>query len=133
MLLHCPSQSFRSIRLTIPEILFEDLYDGRHGGHLGYRNGMILAILNLHVAPMPPTKFQLNPTQGLGADLGSRFSRWPPKQPSWIAERNYFSNAESLCRSDASHQVSGQPDLRFGRRCRLKNFTAILDIETKRF
>ena len=33
--------------------------------HLGFRNGMILAILNLHVAKtMPPTKFQLNPTYG---------------------------------------------------------------------
>ena len=29
---------------------------------LGYRNGMILAILTFHVATMPPTKFQLNPT-----------------------------------------------------------------------
>ena len=27
---------------------------------------MILAILNLHVATMPPTKFQLNPTYGSG-------------------------------------------------------------------
>ena len=31
-------------------------------GHLVYRNRRILAILNLHVATMPPTKFQLNPT-----------------------------------------------------------------------
>ena len=30
---------------------FEDFQDDRHGGHLG----MILAILNLHVAPMTPT------------------------------------------------------------------------------
>ena len=47
------------------EMLFEEFQDGRHG-HLGYRNGMILAILNLHVATMPPTKFQLNPTYGSG-------------------------------------------------------------------
>ena len=32
----------------------------------------------------------------------SRFSR----QPSWIAERNYFRNSESLCRFDASHRFS---------------------------
>ena len=32
-------------------------------GHLGYQNGMILAILNLHVVPMPPTKFGLNWTK----------------------------------------------------------------------
>ena len=47
-----------------------------------------------------------------------------------------FSNSKSLCRSDASHQVLAQSDLRFGRRCRLKNFkiaamTAILDIGTE--
>ena len=40
---------------------FEEFQDG---GHLGYRNGTILAILNLHVATMPPTKVQLNPTYG---------------------------------------------------------------------
>ena len=37
--------------------------------HLGYRNGTILAILNLHVATMPPNKFQLNPTYGSGGDV----------------------------------------------------------------
>ena len=35
-------------------------------GHLGYQNGTILAILNHYVAPMPPIKFLLNPTYGLG-------------------------------------------------------------------
>ena len=54
-------------------MLFEEFQDGRHGGHLGYQNGTILAILN-------------------------------------------------LCYCDASRQVSAQSDLRFGRRCRLKNF-----------
>ena len=29
---------------------FEDFQDGCHGGHLGYQNGTILAILNLHAA-----------------------------------------------------------------------------------
>ena len=41
---------------------FEEFQDGRNGAHLGHRIGTILAILNLHVATMPPTKFQLNPT-----------------------------------------------------------------------
>ena len=36
--------------------------------------------------------------------------------------RNDFSNSESLCHCDASHQGLAQFDLRFGRRCRLKNF-----------
>ena len=43
---------------------FEEFQDGSHGGDLGYRNGTILAILNLYVATIPPTKFQLNPTNG---------------------------------------------------------------------
>ena len=37
-------------------------------------------------------------------------------------EWNDLSNSESLCHCDASHQVSAQSDLGFGRRCRLKNF-----------
>ena len=45
---------------------FEEFQDGPHGGHLGYRNGTILAILNLYVAPMPPNSFWLNPTYSLG-------------------------------------------------------------------
>ena len=49
---------------------FEEFQDGRHvyGGHLGYWNRTILAILNLHVAKMPPIKFQLNPTYGSEGD-----------------------------------------------------------------
>ena len=35
----------------------------------------------------------------------SRFQRWPPRQPSWIAKLNDLSNSKSLCRSNASHQV----------------------------
>ena len=61
-----------------------------------------------------------------------------PWQPSWISERNDFSNSESLCHCDASHQVLAQSDLRFGRRCGLKTFkmaamAASLDIRTERF
>ena len=48
---------------------FEEFQDCHHGGHLGYRNGTILAILNLYVATMPPTKFQLNPISGSGGDI----------------------------------------------------------------
>ena len=33
-----------------------------------------------------------------------------------------FSNSETLCHSDASHQVSAQSNLLFWRRCCLKNF-----------
>ena len=51
------------------EMPFEEFQNGRQGGHLGYRNGTIIAILNLHVATMPPTKFQLNPTFEFGGEV----------------------------------------------------------------
>ena len=41
----------------------------KHGGHLGYRNRTILAILNLYLALKPPIKFQINLTYGLGGDV----------------------------------------------------------------
>ena len=158
------------------EISFAEFQDGRHGDHLGYQNTTILAILNLCITVMPPIKFQLKRTYGLGGNvvwrmMGYRngmilailnlcvnlmlpillaqsdlqFGRCHLKnfkmatmRPSWILERNDFSNSESLCSSDASHQVSAQSDLWFGRRCHLKNFrmaamAAILDIGTELF
>ena len=72
-----------------------------------------LAILNLHVTPMPPSKVELNWTYHSGADMVWRFSKWPPLELSWISERNDFSK----CCSDASHQVSAQSNLQFGRSC----------------
>ena len=100
---------------------FEEFQNGRYSDHLGYRNGMVLAILNLYKAPMPPIKFRLNLTYGLG-DVVWRITRWPPWRPSWIPERNDFSNSESLCHCDASHQVLSESAFWFGRRCCLKNF-----------
>ena len=46
------------------EMWFEEFQDGHYGGHLGYLNRMILAILSLHNTPMPSIKFQFNPTYG---------------------------------------------------------------------
>ena len=43
-------------------MLFEDFQDGHHGCHLGHQNGKSLVVLNFHVTPMPPTKFQLKLT-----------------------------------------------------------------------
>ena len=37
---------------------FEEFQDGRHGGHLRYRNGTILIILNLQNTLMPPNKLR---------------------------------------------------------------------------
>ena len=34
-----------------------------------FQNKTILAFLNLHLAPMPPIKFQLNLTYGLRGDV----------------------------------------------------------------
>ena len=45
--------------------------------------------------------------------------------PSQISDQNYFSNSESLCHSNASHQVFAQSNLRFERRCCLKNFKMV--------
>ena len=42
---------------TWEEMSFEEFHYDRRGGHLGYRNGTILAILNLCVTVMPPIKF----------------------------------------------------------------------------
>ena len=50
-------------------MLFEEFQDGPHGSHNGYRNAMILAILNLTVTPVPPIKFWLNPTYNFGGDV----------------------------------------------------------------
>ena len=48
---------------------FKEFQDGCQGGHLGYQNGTILAILNLHVTLMRPNKFQLNLTSVSGGDV----------------------------------------------------------------
>ena len=52
----------------IPSEDFQDGYRG-DGGHFGYRNEIIFAILNLHVAQVPPARFWLNPTYRSGADV----------------------------------------------------------------
>ena len=67
-----------------------DFQDGGHGNHLGFPIGKILAIFDLQVTPMLPTKFQDNMRFGLG-EAKNRFSRWPPWQPSWIDDRHDFS------------------------------------------
>ena len=128
MSLRCLPLSFGLIWLMVlEEMSFEEFQDGCCGGHLGYWNETILAILNLCVTAMPPIKFWLNLTYGLWGEVVWKISKWPPWRPSWISKRNYFSNSESLCHCDASsHQVSAQSDLWFGRRCHLK--IAILNL-----
>ena len=51
----------------------------------------ILAIFDLYVTPMLPTKFQVNWLLGLGEEAKKRFSSLPPWWPSWIDDRHDFS------------------------------------------
>ena len=139
-----PSWTAKHNNLSICESLccshasHQDFQDGHHGGHLWYQNKTILTILNLYVAPMLPIKFRLNPTYGLGGDVVWRIQRWLPWQSSWISERNNFSNSESFKSLQCLLSKFPQSNLRFGRRCRLKNFkmaamVAITDIGTELF
>ena len=43
-----------------------DFQAGGHGGHLGFPIGTILAIFDLQVTPMLPTKYQVNWPRGVG-------------------------------------------------------------------
>ena len=62
----CLPSSFGQPDTVWEEMWFEEVQDG---GHLGYWNRMILAILNLHNTRMPPIKFTLNQTYPSGADV----------------------------------------------------------------
>ena len=63
-----------------------------------------LAILNFYVAPMPPIKFRLNLTYGLG-DVVCRISGWPLWRPSCVSE--IFLAIPHLC-------VTVMPPIKFG-------------------
>ena len=65
--------------------------DFQDGGHLGFPIGTILAIFDLQVTLMVPSKFGVNWPFGSGEEAKNRFSRWRPWQPSWISDRNDFS------------------------------------------
>ena len=99
-----------------------DYQDDRHGGHLGILIETILAIFDLHVTPMPHTKFQVSWYFGSREEEKNRFSRWPPWRPSWISDRNDFSYFWSTCHPDVSYQVPSQLEFRFMRRREKTNF-----------
>ena len=48
--------------------------DGGHGGHLGFPIGTILAVFDLQVILMLPTKFQVNWPFGSGEEAKNRIS-----------------------------------------------------------
>ena len=65
-----------------------DVQDRGHGGHLGFAIGTILAVFDLQVVPILPTKFGVNWLFGSGEEVPNKFWRW---RPSWISDRNNFS------------------------------------------
>ena len=68
-----------------------DFQDGHHGSHLVFPIGMILAIFDLQVTQMLPSKFGGNWPFGSGEEAKNRFSKWWPWQPSSISDRHDFS------------------------------------------
>ena len=50
-----------------------DFQDDCHGGHLGFQIGMILAIFDLQVTPMLPSKFRVNWNFGSGEEAKNSF------------------------------------------------------------
>ena len=62
-----------------------------NGGQLGFTIGTILAIFDLQVTPMLPTKFRVNWPFGSKEEAKNRFSRWLPWLPPWISDWHDFS------------------------------------------
>ena len=61
-------------------------------GHLGFPIGTALAIFDLQVTPMVPTKFKVNKPFDSGEEAKNRFSRRPPWRTSWISDQKDFSD-----------------------------------------
>ena len=63
----CFLVSLESIGLSIQEKKRKiDFQDGSHGGHVGFPIGTILAIFDLQVTQMLPTKYRVNWPRGVG-------------------------------------------------------------------
>ena len=63
----CFLASLESIGLSVQEKKRKiDFQDGGHGGHLGFPIGIILAIFDLQVTLMLPTKYRVNWPRGVG-------------------------------------------------------------------
>ena len=101
--------SLESIGLSVQEKKRKiDFQDCRHGGHLGFPIGTILAIL-IYMSPW----WFLASFKSIGLSVQEKkrkidFSRWRPWRPSWISDRKDFSYFWSTCHPDASYQVSSQ-------------------------
>ena len=63
----CFLASLESTGLSVQEKKGKiDFQAGGHGGHLGFPIGMTLAIFDLQVTPMLPTKYRVNWPRGVG-------------------------------------------------------------------
>ena len=108
--------SFKSIGLFVQEEKWKiDFQNGRHGGHLGFSIGLILAIFDLQFTAMRPTKFQVN----WPFSSGESKNKW---RPSWISDWNDFSYFWSSNHPDAPYQVSVRLAFRFRRRNEIQIF-----------
>ena len=76
----------KSLRCFLPSFKSLDFLDG---DHLGFPIKTTLAIFDLLVVLILPTKFQVNWPLGSGEEAKNRFSRW---RPSSIFDRNGFSS-----------------------------------------
>ena len=72
----CFLARLESIGLSVQEKRKIEFQDGHHSGHLGFPIGTILAIFDLQVTLMLPSKFGVNWPFGSGEETKNRFSRW---------------------------------------------------------
>ena len=82
----CFLASLESIGLSVQEK--KQKIDFQDGCHIGFPISTILAIFDLQVTPMLPSKFGVNWPFGSGEEAKNRFSRWLPY---WISDRHDFS------------------------------------------
>ena len=87
-----------------------------NGSQLGITIGTILAIFDLRVTPMLPTKFRVNWPFSSGEEAKNRFSRWLPWRPSWISDWHNFSYFWSTSHPNVSYDVWSQLAFRCRRR-----------------
>ena len=79
-----------------------------NGSQLGITIGTILAIFDLRVTLMHPTKFRVNWPFSSGEEAKNRFSRWLPWRPSWISDWHNFSYFWSTSHPNVSYDVWSQ-------------------------
>ena len=120
----CHSRNLRYLKRTVLAILNLHVAPMPHPNQVGIQSYIwlrrrfhlknlknlyrtILVTLNLNVAIMPLTK--IHSIQYVSGETAWKISR--PLQSSWILQQKDFSDSESLCGLDFSHQVSVQSNI----------------------